>query len=224
MGLNPHRDRLCVVQMSNGDGTADVVQIPEGSQRRAEPEGAARQSEDHQDLSLRALRSRRALQRLRRDAAAGLLHQDRLAADPHLYRPAWPEGSGARGAQHRPVEAAAVERLGRARASAMRSSPMPPPTCCICMACANGSTPCWRAKAAPTWRRPVSTSCRPGQSSISAAGKPRTFLRIRECDRFRKSDYLKRSTACMFRPVSVTLIKRGPGCIIRQSGYNDRAR
>ena len=28
MGLNPHRDRLCVVQMSNGDGSADVVQIP----------------------------------------------------------------------------------------------------------------------------------------------------------------------------------------------------
>src|SRR6202000_535215 len=25
---NPHRDRLCVVQLSNGDGSADVVQIP----------------------------------------------------------------------------------------------------------------------------------------------------------------------------------------------------
>ena len=30
MGLNPHRDRLCVVQMSNGDGSADVVQVPQG--------------------------------------------------------------------------------------------------------------------------------------------------------------------------------------------------
>lgn len=30
MGLNPHRDRLCVVQLSHGDGTADVVQIPPG--------------------------------------------------------------------------------------------------------------------------------------------------------------------------------------------------
>ena len=28
MGLDPHRDRLCVVQLSNGDGSADVVQIP----------------------------------------------------------------------------------------------------------------------------------------------------------------------------------------------------
>jgi ribonuclease D len=34
LGLNPHRDRLCVVQLSPGDGTADVVQIAPG-QRRA---------------------------------------------------------------------------------------------------------------------------------------------------------------------------------------------
>ena len=34
LGLNPHRDRLCVVQLSPGDGTADVVQIAAG-QRRA---------------------------------------------------------------------------------------------------------------------------------------------------------------------------------------------
>ena len=31
MGLNPHRDRLCVVQLSPGDGSADVVQIPPGN-------------------------------------------------------------------------------------------------------------------------------------------------------------------------------------------------
>jgi ribonuclease D len=30
MGLNPLRDRLCVVQLSSGDGSADVVQIPPG--------------------------------------------------------------------------------------------------------------------------------------------------------------------------------------------------
>ncbi|MGN6142227.1 MAG: ribonuclease D [Mesorhizobium sp.] len=34
LGLNPHRDRLCVVQLSPGDGSADVVQIAPG-QRRA---------------------------------------------------------------------------------------------------------------------------------------------------------------------------------------------
>jgi len=30
MGLNPHRDRLCVVQLSSGDGDAHVVQIEQG--------------------------------------------------------------------------------------------------------------------------------------------------------------------------------------------------
>lgn len=30
MGLNPHRDRLCVVQMSGGDGDAHLVQIEQG--------------------------------------------------------------------------------------------------------------------------------------------------------------------------------------------------
>jgi ribonuclease D len=30
MGLDHHRDRLCVVQLSSGDGSADVVQIPAG--------------------------------------------------------------------------------------------------------------------------------------------------------------------------------------------------
>ncbi|MFD1913552.1 ribonuclease D [Halodurantibacterium flavum] len=32
MGLNPHRDRLCLVQLSSGDGTAHLVQIERGQQ------------------------------------------------------------------------------------------------------------------------------------------------------------------------------------------------
>lgn len=33
LGLNPHRDRLCVVQLSPGDGTADVIQVAPGQKR-----------------------------------------------------------------------------------------------------------------------------------------------------------------------------------------------
>ena len=33
MGLEPHRDRLCVVQLSPGDGSADVVQIAAGQKK-----------------------------------------------------------------------------------------------------------------------------------------------------------------------------------------------
>ena len=31
MGLNPHRDRLCLVQLSGGDGTCHLVQFAKGS-------------------------------------------------------------------------------------------------------------------------------------------------------------------------------------------------
>ena len=30
LGLKPHRDRLCVVQLSTGDGSADIVQVAKG--------------------------------------------------------------------------------------------------------------------------------------------------------------------------------------------------
>ena len=30
MGLNPHRDRLCVIQMSDGDGNSHIVQVAKG--------------------------------------------------------------------------------------------------------------------------------------------------------------------------------------------------
>ena len=33
LGLNPHRDRLCVVQISPGDGSADVIQIDPGQKK-----------------------------------------------------------------------------------------------------------------------------------------------------------------------------------------------
>ncbi|MGL4635247.1 MAG: ribonuclease D [Beijerinckiaceae bacterium] len=33
MGLNPHRDRLCAVQLSSGDGNAHVVQIMAGQKK-----------------------------------------------------------------------------------------------------------------------------------------------------------------------------------------------
>ena len=33
MGLHPHRDRLCVVQLSRGDGSAEVVRIARDQQR-----------------------------------------------------------------------------------------------------------------------------------------------------------------------------------------------
>jgi ribonuclease D len=54
MGLNPHRDRLCVVQMSNGDGSADVIQIPKGHTDAPNLKALLANPCHHEDLSLRA--------------------------------------------------------------------------------------------------------------------------------------------------------------------------
>ncbi len=49
MGLNPHRDRLCVVQMSGGDGNAHLVQIEKG---QTEAPNLCRMLADPQTLKL----------------------------------------------------------------------------------------------------------------------------------------------------------------------------
>ena len=49
MGLNPHRDRLCVVQLSSGDGNAHLVQVAKG---RTEAPNLARLLTDPSVLKL----------------------------------------------------------------------------------------------------------------------------------------------------------------------------
>lgn len=49
MGLNPHRDRLCVVQMSGGDGNSHIVQIAIG---QTEAPNLCRMLEDPEVLKL----------------------------------------------------------------------------------------------------------------------------------------------------------------------------
>ncbi|MEM8576555.1 MAG: ribonuclease D [Pseudomonadota bacterium] len=49
MGLNPHRDRLCVVQLSTGDGHAHIVQIARG---QTEAPNLCRMLEDPNVLKL----------------------------------------------------------------------------------------------------------------------------------------------------------------------------
>lgn len=49
MGLNPHRDRLCVIQMSGGDGNAHIVQVAKG---QTEAPNLCRMLEDPKVLKL----------------------------------------------------------------------------------------------------------------------------------------------------------------------------
>ena len=101
--------------------------------RRAAPKGAAHRPQRTQDLPFRPLRHRGARKVPRRADRADLLHQNRLQARAHLHRPPRPQGSLRRAARARNVQAAAKLRLGAPRNSPSSSSPMPRPTCCICM-------------------------------------------------------------------------------------------
>ena len=49
MGLNPHRDRLCMIQMSGGDGNAHIVQVAKG---QTEAPNLCRMLEDPNVLKL----------------------------------------------------------------------------------------------------------------------------------------------------------------------------
>ena len=137
LGLNPHRDRLCVVQISPGDGTRrrhpDRARPERGAEPRAAPasDPAITKIFHYGRFDIAVL-----YHALRRDGGAGLLHQDRLAADPHLHRPARAEGHLPGVAGRQPVEGAAVVGLGGRDADVRISSNTRRPTCSTCIACA----------------------------------------------------------------------------------------
>ncbi len=94
MGLNPVRDRLCLVQLSQGDGICHLVQIakPPKGQRASAPNLKAL-LEDRNVLKLfhfARFDSECAQGQSRYRLRAGLLHQDRGQAGAHLHRPARP--------------------------------------------------------------------------------------------------------------------------------------
>ena len=119
----------------------------------------------------------RAGPRLRRDAGAGLLHQDRLEAGAHLHRPARAEGSRQGAARRRSLQAAAKLGLGRGAlergAARLRRLRRAAPA----RACAKSSTRCWRARAATASRARLSPICPSACGSISRASRRWTCFR-----------------------------------------------
>ncbi len=96
MGLRLGRDPLCVVQLSAGNGDAHVVQLhrptydaPNLKRLLADPDVLKIFHFGRFDIAMIALH-------LGVTSRAGLLHQDRLQARPHLHRPARLEGPHAR--------------------------------------------------------------------------------------------------------------------------------
>jgi hypothetical protein len=82
MGLNPHRDRLCLVQMSGGDGDCHLVQVTQGQD--SAPNLCA-MLEDPAVLKL--FHFGRFAECFRGSHCPRLLHQDRVKAGADLYGP-----------------------------------------------------------------------------------------------------------------------------------------
>ena len=127
MGLNPHRDRLCLVQLSGGDGHAHLVQlIPEalGEKRGFDSPNLKHMMADTNVVKLMhfARRRRRAAKRSGHYRRAGPLHEDRGEAGAHLHRSPRAQGSVQGASGSRSVQATADFGLGlpRSVARAMR--------------------------------------------------------------------------------------------------------
>jgi len=159
LGLNLQRDRLCVVQLSPGDGTADVVQIARGQTSApnlmrllADPKVTKIFHFGRFDIAMlhrafgvevapvfctkiasklcRTYTDRHGLKDLVRELLGVDLSKQQQSSD-------W-----------------------AAKSSPKRSWLMPPPMFCICINCARSCNSCWRARAVLTWRRHVLTFCR----------------------------------------------------------------
>ena len=115
MGLSPGRDRLCLVQLSDGKGDEHLVRFSRGSDYAAPNLKALLGDPERLKLYHFARFDVGIIQAyLGIMAGAALLHPHRVAAGAHLHRPPWPQGPGQGAARHRSVQAAADQRLGRA--------------------------------------------------------------------------------------------------------------
>ena len=136
MGLIPGRDRLCLVQLSDGRGDEHLVRFGPDSDYAAPNLKALLGDPDRLKLYHFA-RFDVAIMRayLGIIAGAGLLHAHRVEADPHLHRPPRPQGTGQGSARPGPVEAAADAATGARPTSTTPSANMPRATCAISTAC-----------------------------------------------------------------------------------------
>ncbi len=116
MGLHPHRDRLCLVQLADGQGDEHLVRFAKGQYDAPVLKAVLADPARHQAVSFRPLRPCRHQAVSRRRCDAGVLHQDRVETGAHLYRSPRPEGRAARNRRGRYLQGAAIVGLGRRRA------------------------------------------------------------------------------------------------------------
>lgn len=179
LGLVPRRDRLCVVQLSHGDGTADVIRI------------AAGQKEAPNLTHMLADPARQKIFHYGRFDIAVLFHTFGVTTTPvfctkiasRLTR----TYTDRHGLKDNLKEMLEVD-ISKAQQSSdwaaenchPHSSNMPHPMCCICMRCATKLTTASCVMVASIMPMPVSRFCRPVPSSIFWAGTKRISSPIAE--------------------------------------------
>ena len=176
MGLEPARDRLCVVQLS--PATAPPTWCRSRPGRRMRPtSNVCSPTNRFKDFSFCALRYRRDGQGFRRHGRAGLLHQlaSRLArSDTHT----WLEGYYARSARRRSFQAAAIIHWGADELSDAQVAYAATDVLHL-DGLKNGWTPCWRAKATPICGVQLPLSARPGAARSRRLGGRGHFFAFR---------------------------------------------
>ena len=180
MGLDPHRDRLCVVQLSPGDGSADVVQIPPGATEapnltRLLADGAILKIFHFARFDLGILQKRLGIMPAPVYCTKIASRLARTYTDKHGLKDLVREVLGIDLSKQQQLSDWGAEALTDAQVAYAASD-------VLHLHAAEGEArrACWPARGARTWRRPVSASCPTGCGSTSRAGPPRTFLPIPE--------------------------------------------
>ena len=170
MGLDPRRDRLCVVQLSPGDGSADVVQIPPG------PEGSAQSRKAAEPIppSPRSSITRASTWPCSSIASASSPGRSGAPRSPASWCAPIPIATASRtwpaNCSTSTCPSSSKARTGAPTRSPTPSSTTPPPTCSTCTTSSATSTACCAARADSSWPKPASASCPPASSSTCWAG------------------------------------------------------
>ena len=169
LGLVPRRDRLCVVQLSRGDGTAHVVQIAAG--QKTAPNLTKLLADPKVTKLFHFARFDIAVLYAAFGTMAGPLYCTKIASK--LAR-TYTDRHGLKILSANFSESisrnSSSPQIGARRCSAKRRSPMPPPMCSICMRCARSSMACCGVKAGTNSPPILSPFCRLARSWISWAG------------------------------------------------------
>ena len=176
MGLDPSRDRLCVVQLSPGDGSADVVQIAAGQKKAPNIEKLLADKSvlkifHYARFDLGVLAKAFGVMAAPVYCTKIASRLARTYTDKHGLKDLAREVLGVDLSKQQQLSDWGADALSDAQVAYAATDVL------HLHALKENWTPCWRARTAPSLRRPASASCPTACGSIWLAGRPRTSFR-----------------------------------------------